>query len=195
MAMMRPLLGEPGETCLLEGSNREAGMANDVRLLAEEVELYFRELRGPVYSYVFGFCGSPERAEELTQEVFLRLHAYLRAGNAISNVRSWVFRVAHNLAVNEGKKRRYELPKPMDAEIWHTRSDPGPDPEQLLLRGERSSRFWSGMAALTDHQRHCMQMRAEGLGTQEIADILKISRGGVVDTLQRAVKRLRKTLQ
>jgi len=193
--MTRPLLGEPGEPCLLEGSDREAGMTNDVRLLADEVELHFHELRGPVYSYVFGFCGSPERAEELTQEAFLRLHAYRLAGNTVTNVRSWVFRVAHNLAVNEGKKRRYELPKAMDAEIWHTRSDPGPDPEQQLLSGERSRRFRRGMAALTEHQRYCMQMKAEGLGTQEIADILKITRGGVVDTLQRAVKRLRKTLQ
>ena len=195
MALIRPVLNKQGESCLLGAADGEARMAGNVRPLAEEVELYFFELRGPIYAYIFTLCRSAERAEEMTQEVFLRLHAYLRAGKEVSNVRSWVFRVAHNLAVNEGKKRRYELPEPLDSSLWHTRTDPGPNPEQLLLRDERSSRFWSGMAALTDHQRHCMQLRAEGLGTQQIADILNISRGGVVDTLQRAVKRLRKTLQ
>ncbi len=162
--------------------------------LTREVELCFEQFRHAVYTYVISFCRTPEHAEELTQEAFLRLYAYRRAGHRVENVRGWVFRVAHNLAVNEGKKRRFEVPGGLSLEEWHECSDPARNPEQLVLEDEKNSRFWRGMGTLTEHQRQCMQLRAEGFETKQIAEILHISKGGVIDALQRAVKRLRKAV-
>jgi RNA polymerase sigma-70 factor, ECF subfamily len=195
MAATRPFLDQRGDACLLGRAEVEATVSESQRDLAREVELYFEEFRGAVYIYVFSLCRNPEYAEELTQDTFLRLYAYLRAGNRIENVRGWVFRVAHNLTVNQGKRRRFEVPGGLALEQWHHHSDPAHDPEQLLLDDERSSRFRQGLGYLTEHQRQCMQLRAEGFQTQQIAEILHISRGGVIDALQRAVKRLRKALQ
>jgi RNA polymerase sigma-70 factor (ECF subfamily) len=164
------------------------------RRLAQSVEMYFEELRQPVYAYVYSICRCPERAEEITQDAFLRLHTSLQAGEDITSVRSWVFRVAHNLAINETKRRRFELPCRMDAGDIPQRRDEMPNPEQQVLRAERVSLYQRGLAALTEHQRYCLQLRAEGFQAKQIAEILKISRGGVVDTLQRAMKRLRKAM-
>lgn len=194
MAATRPFLEQRGDACLLGRAEGDTSVNESQRDLAREVELYFEQYRGAVYVYVFSLCRNPEYAEELTQEAFLRLYAYLRAGNRIENVRGWVFRVAHNLAVNQGKKSRFEVPGGLALEQWHQHSDPSNNPEQLLLDDERSSRFRQGLEYLTEHQRQCMQLRAEGFETQQIAEILHISRGGVVDALQRAVKRLRKAL-
>jgi sigma-70-like protein len=63
---------------------------------ADEVSEQFERLRTPVYAYVLAVCGRAGEAEELTQEVFLRLYSYLRAGNRVRSTRAWVFRVAHN---------------------------------------------------------------------------------------------------
>lgn len=194
MAATRPFLEERGDARLLGRTGSEAAVSESERSLAREVELYFEQFRGAVYVYAFSLCRSPEQAEELTQEAFLRLYSHLRAGNRIDNVRGWVFRVAHNLAVNQGKKQRFEVPGGLALEQWHHHSDPADNPEQLLLEVERSHRFRQGMGHLTEHQRQCMQLRAEGFQTQQIAEILHISRGGVIDALQRAVKRLRKAL-
>ena len=194
MASIPPMIESDGGLYLVGDSPCEITIAEKQRVLAKSVELYFEELRRPVYTYAFSICRSPERAEEITQDAFLRLHASLRSGETICSVRSWVFRVAHNLAINEAKKRRFELPCRMDSGDMTMRSDALPDPEQQLLRAERSSQFRKGMETLTENQRYCMQLRAEGLQAKQIAEILRISRGGVVDTLQRAMKRLRKAL-
>lgn len=194
MASIPPMMESDGGLYLVGEAPCAKAMAEKHRRLAQTVELYFEELRRPVYAYVFSICRSPERAEEITQDAFLRLHSSLRSGENISSVRSWVFRVAHNLAINEAKKRRFELPCRMDAEDMAMRCDAKPDPEQQLLRAERSDLFKRGMETLTEHQRYCLQLRAEGFQARQIAEILQISRSGVVDTLQRAMKRLRKAL-
>jgi RNA polymerase sigma-70 factor (ECF subfamily) len=194
MASIPPLMESDGGLYLVGENPSAKTMAEKQRLLAHTVERYFEDLRRPVYAYVFSICRSPERAEEITQDAFLRLHSSLQSGETISSVRSWVFRVAHNLAINDAKKRRFELPYRMEGEEMTMRSDALPNPEQQLLRAERSSLFRRGMETLTEHQRYCIQLRAEGFQAKQIAEILKISRGGVVDTLQRAMKRLRKAI-
>ena len=194
MASIPPIMESDGGLYLVGDVPCTKTMAEKQRLLAQTVELYFEELRRPVYAYVFSICRNPERAEEITQDAFLRLHSSLRSGETISSVRSWVFRVAHNLAINETKRRRFESPCRMDAEDMTMRSDTLPNPEQQLLSAERSNLFRRGLETLTEHQRYCLQLRAEGFQAKQIAEILKISRGGVVDTLQRAMKRLRKAI-
>lgn len=192
MAATRPFVQDGGRA-LFTRSDRGLRAEEDRSRVADEVVRHFEELRGPVYAYLYSFCRNAERAEEMTQDVFLRLHAYLQAGNTIDSPRSWVFRVAHNLAVNEAKKQRFEVPRE-EGESGLEACDPAPDPEMLLLGEERSALFLKGLAALTEHQRYCLQLRAEGLQIQEIAEALKISRSGVADALQRALKRLRKVI-
>ena len=193
MASILPAVQNGSQTLFpTSGCDREA--ADNLRHAADEVVRHFEELRGPVYAYLYTLCRNPERSEEMTQDVFLRLHAYLRAGNRVDNPRGWVFRVAHNLAVNEAKKCRFEISQPEVGQPRAEVCDPAPDPETRLLGEERSALFWNGLQGLTEHQRHCLQLRAEGLRIQEIAEVLSISRSGAADALQRALRRLRKVI-
>lgn len=191
MASTPPITDREGGLCSLGSASGELIALDRQRRLIALIEGYFEEFRRPVYVYVFSICRCPERAEEITQDAFLRLHVAMGRGEQISSVRSWVFRVAHNLAINEGKKHRFEVTNSIDGE---KSASPLPNPEERVLSEERSTRFRQGLSTLTDHQRQCMQLRAEGFQTQQIADILQISRSGVVDTLQRAMKRLRKVM-
>lgn len=185
MAAPSPLANREGELYLVDGS------ADSRQLVAREVECHFEKLREPVYVYVFSICRNAHYAEEITQDVFLRLYKSLSSGERITNIRGWVYRVAHNLAINESKKRRFELLRGASENAWGT----APDPEQILLDGERYSRYRRGLESLTEHQRYCLQLRAEGFHHHQIAEILNISRAGVVDVLQRAMKRLRKAIE
>src|SRR5215813_1537550 len=68
-------------------------------ILEKEVTELFDELAGPVLHYLLSFSLSLQDAEEVTQEVFLSLFLHLRDGKPRSNIRAWIFRVAHNLGL------------------------------------------------------------------------------------------------
>jgi hypothetical protein len=90
--------GVPGELELsFTAGNRSA--------LRQKVTQVFELLRDPVYRYLFRVLDNRDEAEDLTQEVFLRLYAHLQKGNPVANVRAWVFRVAHNLAIDQQRKK------------------------------------------------------------------------------------------
>lgn len=163
--------------------------------VAQEVGEHFESLRMPLYSYVLTICKHPGDAEELTQESFLRLYAYLRAGNYVQCVRAWVFRVAHNLEVNLVKTRKPEVltqwpdgvpseTEPHDCKL---------NPEELLDRNQRYTQLWRDVQSLTEHQRQCLHLRSQGFRYKEIAQILGVSVWSVSDALDRGVKKLRRS--
>ena|SRR5687767_12665470 len=79
----------------------------DTLTLEKKVTGYFEQWRDPVNRYVVAAFGDPVEAEEITQEAFLQLYRQLHSGQSITNVRAWVFRTAHNLAINRIKSRQF----------------------------------------------------------------------------------------
>src|SRR5215510_5944973 len=72
-------------------------------LLEEEVSSLFRDLRVPVLRYLLSLGLPAHEGEDVAQETFLALFRHLREGKPRDNLRGWVFRVAHNIAL---KRRR-----------------------------------------------------------------------------------------
>lgn len=91
--------------------------------------------------------GNAEEAEDLTPESFLRLYSALVDGQVVRNVRFWIFKVAHNLAINRRKHNKFILP--MNADSWDELlamlPDVGLTPEQDILRREKFSKLFSGI--------------------------------------------------
>jgi len=162
---------------------------------AIQVSVCFEELRGAISGYIVTLCRRPEEAEEIMQEAFLRLYSHLASGNELRNPKAWLFRVSHNMAINHMKQRGLaRTPEPpLETEEYGELSAPEPDPERRVLERERSTRLRTAIQNLTEHQRRCLYLRAEGLRYREIAETLDISVSSVVETLARAVERLRKT--
>jgi RNA polymerase sigma-70 factor (ECF subfamily) len=146
----------------------------------------------PIYRYLLGQLGNRADAEEMMQEVFLSLYGTLRKKTRIDNVRAWVFRVAHNLAVNQQKRPR--IMEALDEDQWwklfHERSDPAADSEQRLLREEKRSRVIKAMKSLSPQERHCLDLRAEGLCFREIAEVLGIRISSVETFLDRGIRKI-----
>src|SRR5262247_3276996 len=160
--------------------------------LEQKVTGYFEQWREPVYRYVVAAFGNSAQAEDVTQEAFLQLYRCLHAGQSIGNARAWVFRVAHNLAVNQIKGRQFITP--LDDETWaevrRLYQDTSPTPEQKLIQQEKFDRLRIAIASLTASERQCLHLRTKGLRYREIAEILELGTSTVAETLYRVIEKL-----
>jgi RNA polymerase sigma-70 factor, ECF subfamily len=158
----------------------------------QKVTRIFQELRLPVYYYLMAFLGNAATADDLTQEVFLRLYAHLHRGRAVDNVRLWAFRVAHNLAFCE--RQQYQRLARLDELTWNDvcarLPDPALNPEQSTLQHERMERLHAAIQSLSAQERQCLLLRAEGLRYREIGKILGVGTSTVGEFLQRAMRKL-----
>src|SRR5512142_930874 len=76
------------------------------RPLEDVVADIFADLRLPIYYYLLARVGATGEADELTQDVFLKLYRELRAGAEIRDVRVWLLRVAHNAAISRHRSQK-----------------------------------------------------------------------------------------
>lgn len=159
----------------------------------DQVTQAFGDWRLDVYRYALSLGLEPAGAQEITQEAFLRLFLELDKGVEISARRAWLFRVAHNLAVNVNK--RESRVGRWSAELDERLVDSAANPEQALLEREKFASFHRAVARLSDHQRQCLHLRAAGFRYREIAAIVGIGTSTVSEFLDRAIEKLRKALQ
>jgi RNA polymerase sigma-70 factor, ECF subfamily len=159
--------------------------------LSERVHSLFDQLRVPVFRYVMRKTRDCGRAEEITQETFLRLFRYLKEERPVDNPKAWLFTVANNLAIDacRGESHIQDL----DETTWNRIEDKrlgASDPEQLTLQRERLERLRLVVLNLTALQRECLHLRAEGLRYREIAEQMDISLSTVADAVRRATLKL-----
>lgn len=160
----------------------------------ERVVQLFREIRVPLYSYLVCIGVKPHEADDIVQEAFLRLHHQLESGANIEEPRAWVFRVARNVSLNAQRDQRRLVSEsdldPNESSKLELQCDLGPNPEELYRRKEVMQRLDAGIAQLTEPQRQCVHLRAQGLRYREIAVVLGVSVSSAAELLQRAIVRL-----
>jgi RNA polymerase sigma-70 factor (ECF subfamily) len=160
--------------------------------LHEQVEKAFEDARDDVYRYLLTLGLWPPQAQEATQDVFLKLYVALRQGDRILNTRAWIFRVAHNHGLNV--RAREDVMQPFDPDLESSIIQRRNDPEQDAIEGEQMLRLNRAVAGLSEQQRNCLHLRAEGLRYHEIAETIGISVSTVGEFLRRAVTRLKKAV-
>lgn len=156
----------------------------------DRVEQLYEQEREHLYTYLLYFGVPPHKAQELTQDSFLKLYLTMEKGTAIDNPKAWLYRVAHNLAVRG--YRREPVFAPLDPEA--PAPTPLPDPERSAIEQQRRRALIEGIHALSPQQKHCLHLRVQGLRYREIADVVGISTSAVSEFLRRAVNRLRETV-
>ncbi len=162
----------------------------DLRPIEDKVVYFFDQFRYPLLRYLSGFRLPVHEAEEIVQDVFLELFRHLRRGKSEENLRAWIFRVGHNLAL---KRRQSELPRSADVSTGTADAfipDPSPNPEALAREKQTRRRILLALDALPERDNQCLRLRAEGLRFREIAQVLRISLGAVSISLTRSVARL-----
>jgi RNA polymerase sigma-70 factor (ECF subfamily) len=150
----------------------------------------FADWHNDVYRYALSIGLGTAAAQEITQETFLRFYVALDKRERIENQKAWLFRVAHNLAINlRLKESRLE---PWTPDLGERFVDPCANPEQALLDREKSERLRRAVEGLSVQQRECLHLRAAGFRYREIGEIIGIKTSTVSEFLKRAIDRLRR---
>jgi RNA polymerase sigma-70 factor (ECF subfamily) len=183
------MLARELHSSFLEGAPAEAPAAPSS--LADEVTVFFDQLRSPLLRYLLSFGLAPQDGEEVVQEVFLALFQHLRRGGSRSNLRGWIFRVAHNLGLRRCNVNRTETRMFAGSdENADIHPDPDPNPEERWTDRQRQQRLLAVVDALAEQDRRCLYLRAEGLRYREITAVLGMSLGAVALSLERSLARL-----
>ena len=164
--------------------------------LEAKVTELFKMLHRPVLRYVLAILSDRENAQDVTQDVFLRLYLSLRRGQEIVHIRAWVFQVAYRLSMDVIRaNRKVEFVQSDQAMlVFDSAPDAGVDPEETLLENEQRGELLTVFQRLSPQERNCLNLRAEGLSYGEIALVLGIRSSSVGNFLTRGICKIRKMI-
>jgi RNA polymerase sigma factor (sigma-70 family) len=148
----------------------------------------FARYHGAIYGYILGMVGSPEQAQDLAQDTFVKAYKALPGTRDLA-LPAWLYRIATNTALDALRHRRRLTWLPFAPGD----DDRIPAPElDLPTRLAEHEAVRHALARLTPPQRACLLLRArDGLSIDEIAHALGMSKGNVKITLYRAKERFR----
>lgn len=158
-----------------DGTDRAVDVSFD-----EAFRLLFNERFGLLYGYLHRLSGDAALADDVAQEVFVRLY---ERGSMPDVPSAWLISVAHNLVRDE--YRRTERRRRLLA-IWRPPASAAPDAEDRLLLNERATEVRRVLATLTLRQQQLLLLRHDGYSYNEIARALGVAEGSVGTLLVRA---------
>ena len=172
--------------------------------LAELLLHTFNELRDELVSTLWFLLGNPEDAQDVAQEVFLRVYRSREGYEASAKFTTWLYRIATNLAVNHARDTRNERPEKTvsldqpDDETGLTMEVPDStlSAEEMLLRRERLAAIRQRVQALPERQRMAVAMhKYQHMDYKQIGEVLKLSESATKSLLFRAYETLRQQLK
>jgi RNA polymerase sigma-70 factor (ECF subfamily) len=164
------------------------------------VEKYHRAM----IHFLFRMVRNQAVAEELAQEVFLRVYRSRESYRAEAKFTTWLYRIATNLAVNHARDTKHERAAQniyLDAPDEETGTTPEvaddePSVEQRMMRDERMAAIRKHVVALPERQRMAVLMhKYQGMDYRQIGEVLKLSESATKSLLFRAYQTLRDKLK
>jgi RNA polymerase sigma-70 factor (ECF subfamily) len=171
----------------------------DVVAFAELVDRYWPSIVG----WFVRQLGNRQDAEDLAQEVFLRLYRARRRYRPRARFSTWLFHVAGNVARNAVRSRRRHPCRPLgrlcgspadDAFSRRYLPDRSGDPTRPLERAELAGQVRGALAGLAGRQRLALELKCEDRSYREIARRLALSPEATKSLLYRARQQLKETL-
>jgi len=162
----------------------------------EIVQTYSRR----VYNLAYRFTSRADSAEDLTQDVFVRIYRSLDQYNPKQgDLQNWLMRLARNLIIDDYRKRQRapqdDIADDLEDHKYHLRSA-GNSVQREMERRELGAQVQSGIDKLSPDLRTCVILRdIEELSYQEIVDLLKIPEGTVKSRINRGRIELAKILR
>jgi RNA polymerase sigma-70 factor (ECF subfamily) len=203
----RPDARPDPETGLNAGLDPASDAAIMLRVAAGD-EASFNYLVGryhrAIIHFLFRMVRNQAVAEELAQEVFLRVYRSRESYRAEAKFTTWLYRIATNLAVNHARDTKHERSAQtiyLDAPDEETGTTPDvadgePSVEQKLMRDERMAAIRTHVMELPERQRMAVLMhKYQGMDYRQIGDVLKLSESATKSLLFRAYQTLRDKLK
>lgn len=153
----------------------------------------YDEYADAIFRYCYFRVYDRERAQELMQETFTRSWEYVRNGNQVGNLRAFLYRVAHNVCVNDAVR-------PKSFSLEEMQEVAGYDPADTTARSPEEdaelSLLITHLRTLRPKDQELLTLRyMNGLPVTEIAELMGESANTISVRIKRALEELRKKLQ
>jgi RNA polymerase sigma-70 factor, ECF subfamily len=167
-------------------------------------EYLVQKYRRPIISFMYRMAHNSAAAEDLAQEVFLRVYRSRSNYEPSAKFSTWLYRIATNLGVNFARDTRHERPENVmnldetDEETGQAPdlADKTPNVEDEILRHERMAAIRAKVEALPDRQKMAVLMhKYQQMDYKQIAEVLKLSESATKSLLFRAYETLREQLK
>ena len=176
----------PGGKSAVNQDLRDARIVDEALDLPARLLQLYKSARPALLHYVRQMVRSAPEAEDIVQSAFLKTFDQAE-GQRIDNLQAWLYRVAHNLAIDAMRRKVFH--DQAVAEWVHTRDqDAAPSAEQASISRQTVER---ALGSLNERERACLLLRAEGFSYSEIGEVLQISAKSVSVYLARATKKVR----
>jgi RNA polymerase sigma-70 factor (ECF subfamily) len=199
----------PASAVLPAGATSESSSDVEIMLRAKAgdqsaFDYLVQKYRRPMVSFMYRMARNTAAAEDLAQEVFLRVYRSRQTYEASAKFTTWLYRIATNLAVNHARDTRHERPE-VQVSLDEPDEDTGttlelPDRtlnvEQEMVRRERMLAIRRKVEALPELQKLAVIMhKYQQMDYKQIAEVLKKSESATKSLLFRAYETLREQLK
>ena len=167
----------------------------------QSLELLIGQYLKPIYSFVSRYVGNGQEAEDITQEVFVRVWRNLKKFDQTKSFKTWIFSIAKNASLDFLKKKKAIPFSEFDTEeggnlIIDTLADPSPLPLELLEKAGMAKMLNVAMEKLSPQYRMVLFLRYnDHFNFREIAESLGESLNTVTSRHRRALILLRSLIQ
>ena len=193
-----PLPIDPAKAAFLLTLQR--AKEGDRKAFEEIYQLYHRR----IYNAVYGMLSDPDDAQDVTQDVFIRLHDALPTLRADEAFSTYLYRIALNLCRDRARRKKRVRFQSMDTPRTDSEGDVEPMefpdmaklPEEKLTNDELQSRVREAVQTLSvDHKAVIVMHHFQGMEVNDIANILKVPTGTVKSRLARGRDQLHRKLR
>ena len=198
-------LGVHSSAGVAEGGLSDAEMMLRVKAGDDAAFDYLvQKYRRPMIGFMYRMAHNAAAAEDLAQEVFLRVYRSRGSYEPSAKFSTWLYRIATNLGVNFARDTRHERPENVmnldepdtDTGQAPDLADKAPNVEEEILRRERLAAIRQKVEALPERQRMAVLMhKYQQMDYRQIAEVLKLSESATKSLLFRAYETLRQELR
>jgi RNA polymerase sigma-70 factor, ECF subfamily len=159
---------------------------------ASAFEILYGRHKGPVYRYILRHCGNASIAEELFQDVWLKLVHARERYEVTAKFTTYLYRVAHNHVIDHFRKTQYAYQQDCEVESEELPAPYQDQPERRAELGQQARLLVDTVESLPVEQRQVFLLKEEaGMSISDIAEVLGINAETVKSRMRYAVKKLR----
>lgn len=156
-----------------------------------------------VINTCYSILGNRQDAEDVAQEVFIKVYQEAKGFRGESKISTWLYRIAVNLSLNLRRKRKWDRfldvfafwKQQEEKAVYHFEAEAKARPDRVMESEERKKILNQALDALPERQRVAITLhKYQGLSYQEIAEVLGTSLAAVESLIHRAKLNLQKKL-
>ena len=161
---------------------------------AAAFETLYRRYKDAMYRYLLRQCQNPATAEELFQDIWLRIVNARQDYTVKASFRTWLYQIAHNRLIDHYRRQNSRMPESYleNSILENTATSEANDPQRIVNGQQQAAHLAELIAALPEAQREAFLLKEEsGMTLEEIAMATNTTRETVKSRLRYAFKRLR----